>query len=58
MHLLLTTMPFMIFLLASAKMLLLLATPPSLISFIQNAIYFLSFYFLFFYYPYFIPFSC
>jgi len=58
MHLLLTTMPFMIFPLASAKMLLLLTIPPFLISFIQNAIYFLSFYFMFFYCLYFIPFSC
>jgi hypothetical protein len=49
MHLLLTTMPFMIFPLASAKMLLPLAIPPSLILFLENAIYFLSFDFMFFY---------
>jgi hypothetical protein len=39
-------------------MLLPLATPPSLISFLENAIYFLSFDFMFFYCLYFIPFIC
>jgi hypothetical protein len=58
MHLLLTTMPLMIFSPISVKMLLLLAIPPSLISFFENAIYFLSFDFMFFYCLYFIPFIC
>jgi hypothetical protein len=39
-------------------MLLPLATPPSLILFFENAIYFLSFDFMFFYCLYFIPFIC